>query len=244
MLLSVVPSSPGAATLQESLDLQQATNSAAQASQQRIDAAAAETTKMLAEYREVGRRSELLRAYNAQMERLLSSQSGELDSLATQQRELQVTQRELLPLLVRMVETLARFVDLDLPFRLPERRHRVAELRALLDRADTGVAQKLRQVLDAYRVENDYGRSLESYRDTLSVDGTERTVEILRLGRVGLYFLTLDGAEAGYWDRAAGRWQVLPGDYRDGIRQGIRVASKEVAPDLVVLPVPAPEVAQ
>lgn len=244
LLILVSAPAHAADNLKRSLDLQQATDSAAQASQRRVDATAAETAELLTQYRNLSRRGEQARAYNAQMERLVRSQTEALKSLADQQRDLEVTQRELLPLLVRMVDTLGRFVDLDLPFHRPERRQRVAELRRILDRADTGLAHKLRQVLEAYQIESDYGRSVEAYRDTLSLTGAERTVEVLRLGRVALYYLTLDGAQAGYWDHAAGHWQPLSESYRDGIRKGIRVASKEVAPELLVLPVPAPEAAR
>ena len=49
--------------------------------------------------------------------------------------------------------------------------------------------------------------------------------------------LTLDGLEAGMWDAASQQWQVLSADYLQPIGQGLKVALKQLPPDLLVLPV-------
>jgi hypothetical protein len=116
----------------------------------------------------------------------------------------------------------------------------VASLRTMMDRADVTIAEKYRRILEAFQIENEYGRTIEAYRGTLEVDGTSRTVNFLRLGRVALLYQTLDGREAGAWDRAEGTWTTLSG-YHNAIEQGIRVARKQVAPDLLRLPIPAAE---
>jgi hypothetical protein len=46
------------------------------------------------------------------------------------------------------------------------------------------------------------------------------------------------------WDQQAGQWVALDGnESRNQVRQGLRIARKQVAPDLLLLPVPAPEAA-
>jgi hypothetical protein len=67
-----------------------------------------------------------------------------------------------------------------------------------------------------------------------------RTVDALRIGRVALLYQTLDGAETGYWDTAAGAW-VVDNDYRSAVRDGLRVAKQQTAPDLMIAPVPSPK---
>ena len=95
--------------------------------------------------------------------------------------------------------------------------------------------------MEAYQIENDYGNTIEAYRADLSLNGNNSSVDLLRLGRVALYYQRLDGSETGLWNKETKRWDTLPSDYRNAIRNGLRIARKEAAPDLLVVPVPAPE---
>lgn len=218
------------------------TNQAARLSQQKVDALDDETRKLFEEYRTVLRQTDSLRTYNDQLRRMTESQLAELASLERQIAEVAATHREIVPLMLRMVEALERFVALDLPFLPEERRRRIEGLHGLMDRADVSIAEKYRRLIEAYQVENDYGRTIEAYRAELAAGGVSRTVDFLRLGRVALFYQSLDGREVGHWDRAAGEWRKLHADYRQSVRQGLRIARKQTAPDLLTLPVSAPEV--
>ncbi|MGH8472935.1 MAG: DUF3450 domain-containing protein, partial [Gammaproteobacteria bacterium] len=155
--------------------------------------------------------------------------------------DIEVTQRNITPLMLRMLEVLIRFVALDTPFLEEERTQRVEELRALMDRSDVTLAEKYRRLLEAYQVETEYGRNIEAYRGDLKGGAQTRAVDFLRFGRLGLYYLTLDRHEAGYWDQEARRWVVLASHYRNDIERGLRIARKQAAPDLLRLPISAPE---
>jgi len=122
-----------------------------------------------------------------------------------------------------------------------ERTERVENLRKLMDRADVEDSEKYRRITEAYQIENEYGRTIEVYQDTLSMDGEERTLDFLRIGRVSLLYQTLDGEEVGAWDQGQRTWVKLPGEYADSIRKGIRIARKQMAPDMIRVPVRAPE---
>jgi hypothetical protein len=149
--------------------------------------------------------------------------------------------RSVTPLMLRMIDSLDAFVALDLPFLLDERQERIEELRKMMPRADVTNAEKYRRIMEAYQIENDYGRSIEAYRATLGRDGREVTVDFLRFGRIALVYQTLDEAERGVWDQTSGSWQPLDASYRSAIRQGLRIARKQAAPDLIFLPLPAAE---
>jgi hypothetical protein len=153
-------------------------------------------------------------------------------------------ERQVMPLMLRMIEGLDQFVELDVPFLLEERRNRVAFLKTLLERSDVTVAEKFRRLLEAYEIENDYGRTIEAYKGTLELDGASREVDFLRVGRVALLYQTVDAEIYGMWDQANRTWAPLPGEYRNQIRAGIKVARKQVAPNLLMLPIAAPENAQ
>jgi sugar-specific transcriptional regulator TrmB len=217
---------------------------AAIASQKKIDAMSDQADALFDEYRNENRRIEALDAYNEQLERLVESQREELASVESQIEGVRRIEREIIPLMQRMVDGLARFVALDVPFLAEERTARVDGLRDLMDRSDVTVSEKFRRVLEAYQVENDYGRTIDSYRGDLVVDGEPRTVDFLSVGRVVLLYQTLDGDESGIWDQAQREWKPLPGEYDDSIRRGIRIALKQAAPNLLELPVPAAQVVQ
>ena len=98
--------------------------------------------------------------------------------------------------------------------------------------------------MEAYQIETDYGRSVEAYRGVLQHGGGERTVDFLRVGRIGLFYRSLDGIQAGSWDAASRSWQALSDEYRGELKQAFAVARKQSAPELLILPLAAPEVTQ
>lgn len=244
-IFSVLPvQSSYAGNLENAIDTQVKTDIAAQKSQQQVDNLADETTQMLAEYRNVLAQTESLRAYNDQLDTLVASQKKELDSIALQLKNIETTQRDIVPLMIKMIEVMTQFVELDIPFLPEERKTRVVELQTLMDRADVTLAEKYRRILEAYQVETEYGRTIEAYQAELVNGDTARTVDFLRIGRVSLYYLSLDGMEAGIWDTKSGQWQPLSDDYLQPIAQGLKVALKQLPPDLLVLPVHTVEGAQ
>ncbi len=206
-----------------------------------IDALATETQAMLQEYRQILGELNKRRTENDQLERLLEQQKNEVDSFTRQSAHLIEIQRGILPLMLRMLKVLEDFIALDTPFLLDERKTRLQELKAMMDSPEVSLAEKYRRLLEAYQIETDYGRTIEAYSGTLEKGGQNRTVDFLRAGRLTLVYATLDGAETGYWDPSARAWKVLPRDYNEPILKALRVTRKQAPPDLIKLPIPAPE---
>jgi hypothetical protein len=220
----------------------EAQNETARHSQNRIDALNDKSDTLFDAYRDVLRQSEQTRAYNAQMERLVASQKAEVASLEEQIGEIEETNKALIPLMHRMIDSLGKFIAIDLPFLMPQRTQRVAELKTLMDDASVTLAEKYRKIMEAYALENEYGRTIESYRTKRTDDA--RTVDFLRIGRTALYYLTIDGAEGGLWDKQCRTWVALDGSQRSHVRQGIKIARKQATPDLMILPVNTAEAHQ
>ena len=128
-------------------------------------------------------------------------------------------------------------MDLDLPFLMSERRDRIERLRTMMDRADVAVSEKFSQTLQAYQIENEYGRTMEAYGDTINVDGTNYIVDVLKMGRVALVYQTSDGELTGMWNATTNRWETLDDEYTAPVRNGMRMARQQLAPGLLVLPV-------
>jgi hypothetical protein len=207
---------------------------AAQASQKRIAKLDEEATSMLAEYRQANAEIVGLTAYNDQLAAQVKSQEQELATMTRQLSEIETTSREALPMMQRMVATLAEFVKLDVPFLPEERANRVAGLQDMMTRADVSVSEKYRRIVEAYQIEIEYGRTIEAYQGKIG----DRTVDFLRAGRVALLYQTLDGRETGYWDAEAKAWK-RDDSYRDAIASGLKVAKKQAAPDFLFVPVSA-----
>jgi len=228
--------------LRSSIQLQTEIGRGAAQSQQQIDGLFDEQQGLLHEYKQTDSELRSLQRYDDHLQKMVSAQEQKIISLEQQMDEIDVTHREVIPLMSRMIETLEQFIELDVPFLLEERRQRVARLQRLLDRPDVSLAEKYRQVMEAYQVETEYGRTIEAYRGTLEPAQRGRTVDFLRVGRLALIYRTLDASDTGVWDQKNRSWQALPEDYRSSLSQGFRVARKQVAPDLLKLPVSAPEV--
>lgn len=230
---------PAQTSVDAVLDEQAKADAEVRRSQERIDALDEETSRMLTEYRQLGTEAERLETYNRQLAAQIESQREEIDALLRQLGEIDTTAQEVLPMMERMLATLGDFVELDLPFLQEERRARLRELEAMMRRADVTVSEKYRRIVEAYGVEMEYGRTIETYRGELTDGSGTRTVDFLRIGRIALLYQTLDGRDTGYWDAGAGRW-VADRELRAAVRDGLRVAARQAAPSLLILPVPAP----
>jgi len=240
VFLLIVWSSPGFASDQvtrvieaEDVILRQALES-----QTRVDVMADETLRLVQAYRDLLREKENLAVYNDNLEEMVRSQEAEMVSLRRQIEDIKVTQREIVPLMLRMLDGLEAFVAADLPFLIEERMARVEGLRALMRRADVDIPEKFRQIMQAYQIEADFGRSIEAFQGELVADGGPvRSVEFLRIGRLVLAYQTLDRNESGYWDARSQSWTPLEAKHNQSIRQGLRIAARQAAPELIQVPV-------
>ena len=210
--------------------------------QARIDALDDDTRAMLEEYRRSMAQIADLEAYNEQLGRLVDTQRVELADFERQFNDIEITKRRILPLIVRQIDVLEEFISLDMPFLEGERALRIRELRKLMERPEVPTSEKYRRVSEAYQIELEYGHTIEAYEgEVVGAGGEARTVNFLRFGRLGLYYMTLDGLEIGFFNNETDEWELLPGEYLQSIDRAIRIARKQLPPDLVRLPVPAPE---
>jgi len=212
------------------------TEEAAKASQKRIEALDSETSKMLGDYRQMIAEAHSLKAYNAELAVQVQSQNEQVQGMSKQIAEIETTSKEVLPMMQKMLATLDQFVALDIPFLMDERTNRVAQLKEMMARADVTTSEKYRRIVEAYQIEMEFGRTIESYQGKIG----DKTVDFLRAGRVSLMYQTLDGKETGYWDVDSKSWKV-DNDYADAMRAGLKVAKKQAAPDFISVAIHAPK---
>ena len=240
-LAGVLAAGAGAATLPDIFAVAERINQQAKESQAKVDALSEKTDDLYIEYRKTLKEIEGLRVYNRQFERQIAAQEREMKEIAENMGKIAGVQRQITPLMDRMITSLEQFVENDMPFRIDERRKRIQKLRSILDRADVAVSEQLNQVVSAFQIENDYGRTIDAYSDKIEVDGQERVADILLIGRIALVYQTSDGKETGYWNKSEKRWEVLDDSYQAGVRNGIRMARKQASLNLLPVPVKVEE---
>jgi hypothetical protein len=230
-----------AVSINEVMQEGEARAAAGEAAQKKVDSVADQTEKIVNDYRSVTKVVDGLRVYNALLQTQLNNQESEMQALSESIGNVALIERQIIPLMTRMVDALDEFVRLDTPFLMKERTERVARLREMMERSDVTAAEKFRRVIEGYQIENDYGRTIEAYKGSTQVNGIELEVDFLRIGRVALMYQTVGGATTGAWDSTAGAYiELPPATYQKQVSDGLKIARKQVAPDLLIVPVAAP----
>ncbi len=208
--------------------------------QRRVEQVSDQTEKIVGDYKTVTKVVDGLLVYNSLLQRQIDNQEREKRELATSMTNVALIERQIIPMMTRMIDSLELFVELDTPFLLDERRDRVVRLRGMMERSDVTAAEKFRRVIEAYQIENDYGRTIEAYRGSVEINGNQQEVDFLRIGRISLTYQSVGAQHTGAWDTAAEAFVELPPEkYKTQVAHGIRVARKQVAPDLLIIPVAA-----
>lgn len=213
----------------------------AQQYQDQIDKLAKETRSKFDDYQKVLKDIDGLVVYNKVQQNLINNQNQKLADLHDSMDKVSVIERQILPLMTHMIDGLQQFVELDVPFLKKQRLAQVESLRELLNRADVTTAEKFRNVMEAWQDEIDYGNTSEMYKGEVTVKGQTLSVNLLRIGRIALVYMTPDGQRAGMWNKDTRSWQPLGREYLNSIRKGFEVVKGNGTPQMFMIPVPAPE---
>ena len=208
-----------------------------QQTQKKEDAWAGKKSEVMARYRSLEANQEHLEKLKLKTERCFSAQKARVAELDRKIKESARIREELQSYLESLVTQLEESIKNDLPFLLKERSTRLASIKETLARPDKPAAEKYRRVMEALQVETEYGRTVEVYQDTIDLNGQSVLMDILRLGRLSLFYQTPDGKVVGHYDRAAGRWVSLHSKYRREINRAVEMARRERTIDLIRLPI-------
>ena len=172
--------------------------------------------------------------YNQQLEAVVNDQNSQIQSMNAQMTELESTNRAVVPMVIEMVDMLRKIIEADIPFRINDRLNRVTQLENMLNASNVTTSEKYRKVTEAYQIELDYGRSVSTYQ--ADIDGGVK-VNFLQIGRTALLYQTLDEKKSGWYNPNTRSFEELPDRYNSAIKEGIRIAAKQAAPNLVGLPI-------
>ncbi|WP_046006375.1 DUF3450 domain-containing protein [Pseudoalteromonas rubra] len=215
----------------------QQTQTAAKKSQDKIDGIYGQTIEMVAEYRGIVDETELLKVYNDHVARLVADQNANIESLERQIATVDKTKQDVVPLMYRMIDTLEQFIKADVPFDTEKRLERIERLRETLTNAKVTTSEKYRQVLEAYSIETNYGSAMVASQGSLEVGGKNINVDFARLGRIAYVAQSFDQKHAWVWNTSSKQWDQLGEEYLKPVKDMIRIARGQAAPELVKLPI-------
>ena len=244
--ISLGTAAMGQTALNDVLDEGISANQLAQESQARVNEIVDDTDKIITEYKAVLKTVDGLKVYNAQMERSIERQVQQMEELTENIKNVTDVKRQVEPLLDRMIDGLEQFIRNDLPFKMEERLEGLERVKDLMTNPDVDSSERFRSVFELYQIESDYGRVFQSYQQTMDVNGQERIVDMLMVGRVALLYQTTDGTISGAYNKNTKSFDIVDeATYRKSITSAIRVANAQEAADkLLILPISAPEAAQ
>jgi regulator of replication initiation timing len=206
-------------------------------SQAKIDSIYEQTQDLLAEYRNVVDEAEVLRGYNDHVQRMVDDQQANLVSLQEQIDGIDEFKQGVVPLMYKMIDSLDKFIELDVPMNIESRKERVAKLRGVMNDSNVTTSEQFRLVLEAYEIEASYGTIFDAYQAEIDLGGRSLTADFVHVGRVAFVAQSLDAKNSWLWNNETRAWEELGDEYIKPITDTIRMARKQLPKDLTKLPV-------
>ena len=221
----------------ETLNSQVDANIPGVVAQKEIDNLDEQAKKLYYEFKDTVSEYEGLRRYDDQLEKIVFSQEEEINSILKQIDSLDNVNKEILPFLKETIDSLRKFVNLDIPFLKESRLARLDNLDSIILKSNVTTAEKFRKVFEAYQVETAFGNTIETYPGFIELEGQTITVDYFRMGRLGWYYRSANGKESGYWNKFEDSWVHTNGKLNDEIKLALDIANRQTPPNFITLPV-------
>jgi hypothetical protein len=168
---------------------------------------------------------------------MVDDQQANLVSLQEQIDGIDEFKQGVVPLMYKMIDSLEKFIDLDVPMNIDNRKERVANLRDVMNDSNVTTSEQFRLVLEAYEIEAGYGSVFDAYQAEIDLGGRTLTADFVHMGRVAFVAQSLDAKNSWLWNNESRAWEELGDEYIKHITDTIRMARKQLPPDLTKLPV-------
>ena len=206
-------------------------------SQVKINSIYEQTQDLLAEYRNTVDEADVLRGYNDHVQRMVDDQKLNIASLQKQIDGIDKFKSGVVPLMYKMIDSLEKFIELDVPMNLEARQERVANLRGVMDDSNVTTSEQFRLVLEAYEIEAGYGSVFAAYQGEIDLGGRMLTADFVHMGRIAFLAQSLDAKHSWLWNNNTRAWEELGDEYLKPITDAIRMAKRQLPMDLAKLPV-------
>ena len=214
---------------------EQATRRAEQV-QEQINQLDDQRSDLVSEFRTLLQRTLAAQLYARQQEKVVESQRRELESLQEQLGRVDEITAQTTPMLLDMIADLEAFVQADLPFRTEDRMERIANLRAAMENAQVPIVEQYRLIIEAYKSEMEYGRTIDTWPEEIDINGNTVMVDMFLYGRVALVYMSPDRRYAARWDRNEQQWVPVESRFKEDIATAIKVAKGTTTPSVLYAP--------
>ena len=221
----------------ETIDTQVSASSLSQDAQKKIDSLDIKSKEIYYEFKDTVAEYKSLKTYDDQLQEIINAQKSEIKNILQQIDSLDSTNKDILPFLKRMIDVLREFVLLDMPFLKDQRIATVDNLDEIILQANVTTAEKFRKVFEAYQSEYNFGNTIETYSGTMELNNNDTAVIFFRLGRIGLYYSSLDYKKTGYWDNTKQVWVHVKGKLSNELKAAIDIANRQAPPNFINLPI-------
>lgn len=195
-----------------------------------------EQTKLKGSHKALQQENSQLKTRLTRLERLLHIEQEKQAENLRKKTESDRIRNELSSYLESVLFSLEEQTKHDLPFLAEERQARFDDLKGLLVDPAESPGEKFRRVFEALQIEAEYGNTIETVQKNIDLDGKQTLVDLFRLGRVSLFFLSMDRQKAGCFDPTVNRWKTLPKSANNALETAIAMARLERTVDLIKLP--------
>ncbi len=215
--------------VKEAIDVRQAT-------QKKEEAWRGEKEKLLARFDQLEQERAQLRRRRDELAGAVESARSRVAAKEKQLADIEQISDQIEPFLAERIEALTSGLSVGPPFLPEERRCRVDRLKGLMADPDVPISEKYRKVMEALLVEAEYGFTIEVYQAPLPMEGQTLLANVFRLGRLSLFYLSLDGGRCGFYNVASRTWQALPPEHLPAVRAAVEIASKRRSAELLPMP--------
>jgi len=206
-------------------------------SQTKVNSIYEQTQDLIGEYRNTIDEAEVLEGYNDHVQRMVNDQKANVISLQKQIDSVDEVKQGVVPLMYKMIDTLETFVNLDIPMNIERRQERIQNLRDIMTDSNVTTSEQFRLVLEAYEIESGYGSIFDAYQGEIDLGGRKLTADFVHMGRIALVAQSLDAKHSWLWNNNTRAWEELGDEYLKPITDAIRMARKQLPPNLIKLPV-------
>lgn len=196
-----------------------------------------ERRKLVDAYEELQRLQKQMKAQKHSLTQASAAARTRIAAKAKQLADIEQISVQIQPLLGELIKGLRQQFNDDMPFLAGERRQRLEKLDRLTADPHVAVSEKFRKIMEALMVEAEYGRTIEVYQETIEVENRAILANIFRLGRIAIFYQTLDQKRCGFYNVASGTWSPLSKSYNYTVQTAMDIGLKRRPVELLTLPI-------
>ncbi|MGD8835066.1 MAG: DUF3450 domain-containing protein [Desulfobacteraceae bacterium] len=196
-----------------------------------------EKEKLVARFEALQQKERQLTDQKKELSHQIESARGRINAKEKQLADVEEISNQIRPFINELFNVLKSQVTEDQPFLMEERQARIQRLESVVADPDVDISEKYRKIMEALLVEAEYGFTIEVYQQTIAIDGQALLADIFRLGRISLFYQSLDRKRCGFYNTADGAWQSLDTVHNAAIQSAIDIAAKRRPIELLSLPV-------